>query len=178
MLPLLAELTVATGAHNLRGSTRRALRLEVYASSAQHEANPLKETNALIRNLSQRGLLIETTADLVVGEEIEVGLPEAGAAAARVIWTKGSFFGCEFLTPVSKAAVSAALLLAPVERAPTTALPNLPQNSAFGEDRAQTEFEPEAHSPGVDFALMASLIVALFMAALFIYALLTFPFSM
>lgn len=172
MLPLLARLTTDARASDDRGALRRSLSLEVRTSS------PKDASSALIRNLSERGLLIETATDLAIGEKIHVVLPEAGASEARIIWRDGSFFGCEFLTPVSKAAVSAALLLAPVERAPTTALPNLPQNSAFGEDRAQTEFEPQAHSPGVDFALMASLIVALFMAALFIYALLTFPFSM
>jgi hypothetical protein len=171
MLPLLAQLTTDARAPDNRGAARRSLRLEVRASS------PKDASSALIRNLSERGLLIETATDLAIGETIHVDLPEAGASEARVIWREGSFFGCEFLTPVSRAAVSAALLLAPVERAPTTALPQLPGNSVFADDRALPEYRPEAYSPGIDIVLMASLVVALFMAALFIYALLTFPFS-
>lgn len=171
MLPLLAQLTTDARATDSRGATRRSLTLEVRASS------PRDAGNALIRNLSERGLLLETAAELAIGETIHVDLPEAGASEARIVWRDGPFFGCEFLTPVSRAAVSAALLLAPIERAPITPLPDLPANSVFGDDLPEPEFQPEAYSPAVNAVLMTSLVVALLMAALFIYALLTFPFS-
>lgn len=170
MLPLPARLTTDAQTSDNRGAIRRSLSLEVRAS-------PTDASSALIRNLSERGLLIETEADLAIGDTIEVDLPEAGASDARIVWCEGSFFGCEFLAPVPRAAVSAALLLAPVERTPTTAIPALPEDSAFGDDRAQREYEPVPYSPGIDIVLMVSLVVALIMAALFIYALLTFPFS-
>lgn len=169
-MPLLAQLTTDARATDERGAVRRSLRLEVRAS-------PGDATTALIRNLSERGLLIETAADLAIGDTLHVDLPEAGVAEARIVWRDGSFFGCEFLTPVSKAAVSAALLLAPAERAPATELPALPANSAFGDELERAEPELEPYSPGVDVVLMASLVIALVMAAVFIYALLTFPFS-
>jgi hypothetical protein len=171
MLPLIARLTTDTRTSDNRNAVRRSLRLEVRAFSR------IEPRSALIRNLSERGLLIETATDLAIGETIHVDLPEAGTSEARIVWRKGSFFGCEFLTPVSRAAVSAALLLAPLERAPTTELPALPENSVFARDRAQMDYEPQPYSAGADTVLMISLIVALFMAALFIYALLTFPFS-
>ena len=170
MLPLLAQLTTEARPSDNRDAVRRSLRLEVRASS--DDASP-----ALIRNLSERGLLIETAAGLAIGDTIHVDLPHAGPSEARIVWRDGSFFGCEFLAPVSKAAVSAALLLAPPEHAPATALPDLPANSAFGDRLERTELELETYSPGARAVLMASLALALFMAALFIYALLAFPFS-
>lgn len=171
MLPLVAQLRTEAQTSDNRAARRRSLSLEVRAFS------PPDAGNALIRNLSERGLLIETAADLAIGETIQVELPEAGACEARIVWRDGSFFGCEFLTPVPQAAVSAALLLAPFERAPAAALPQLPENSVFGDDWAEPRFEPDPYSPGVDIVLMVSLVVALCMAALFIYVLLTFPFS-
>src|SRR5687768_2913926 len=100
MLPLQAEIRTEERPAAKRGAARRILQLEVRASFS-HDAN-----RALVRNLSERGLLIETTADLGVGDTIHVELPEAGPCPARVVWTDGFFFGCEFKTPVSKAAVS------------------------------------------------------------------------
>lgn len=176
MLPRLAQLTTEARATDNRGAVRRSLRLEVPASSPR-DASPENAGSALIRNLSERGLLIETAADLAIGETIHVDLPEAGASEARIVWRDGPFFGCEFLRPVSKAAVSAALLLAPIERAPATAIPTLPANSIFGDVQERPEPEFDAYAPGTSPALMASLVVALVMALLFIYALLTFPFS-
>ena len=171
MLPVPARLTTETPASDNRGAARRSLTLEVRASS------PADTGSALIRNLSERGLLIETATELAIGETIQVGLPQTGICEARIVWREGSFFGCEFLMPVSRASVSAALLVAPVARVPATALPVLPANSVFGADRERPEYEPEPDFPGINLVLMASLILALLMALLFIYALLTFPFS-
>lgn len=170
MLPLRAQLTTEVPASDNRGAVRRSLRLEVRAS-------PKDASTALIRNLSERGLLIETAADIAIGDTIHVDLPEAGVSEARIVWREGSFFGCQFLTPVSRAAVSAALLLAPVERAPATALPTLPRNAIFADDLERPEPRIEAHSAATSIVLMGSLILALFMVALFIYALLALPFS-
>lgn len=156
-----------------RAAARRTLRLEVHASSSSPDA-PI----ALIRNLSERGLLLETAAGLVIGETIQVDLPEAGASPARVVWTDGSFFGCEFIRPVSRAAVSAALLLAPVEQLQSvSALPDVPAYANFGDEQARSELTHETRTPGLDLIVMASLVVSLLIAAIFVYALLTFEFS-
>ena len=173
MLPLPAQLTTNARPSDNRGAVRRILSLEVPASL------PADASSALVRNLSERGLLIETAADLAIGETIHVDLPEAGACAARIVRRDGSFFGCEFVEAVPRAAVSAALLLAPVESDMTAAPPPLPLPaiSFFGDNWRQPEYEPQPFPSGTNAVLMASLVVALIMAALFIYALLTFPFA-
>lgn len=65
----------------------------------------------------------ETSCDLQVGEALHVELPQAGARSALVIRTKGKLSGREFSSSISKAAVSASLLLAPYE-SPVSAVPS------------------------------------------------------
>ena len=109
MLPLRAEIRTDAPILDERSAARRTLRLEVAAVSAGDV------TRALIHNLSESGLLIETSADLQVGETLQVELPHAGSTTALVIWRRGLRVGCEFVSPVSKAAVSAALLRNPID---------------------------------------------------------------
>ncbi len=173
MIPLRAELTTEPGTAEGRRAVRRALRLEVEAISSTDAAS------TLIRNLSEQGLLIETTSDLAIGETIQVHLPQAGPCDARIVWAAGSLFGCEFLQPVSKAAVSAALLLAPTDRPEADARIELPA-PVIGAEQGQWpryDFDRKAENTAVDIALMVSLALALVMVALFIYALLTFQFA-
>ncbi len=170
MLPLLAELRTDAGAADKRGAARHILRLDVQASSSQNA------TRAVIRDLSERGLLVETTADLAVGETIQVDLPEAGPSMARVVWTKGSLFGCEFVNPVSKAAVSAALLLASAEQlGPVSSIPYPPAHAPFGDKQLQTEPTPEIESPTIGLLLMVSLTLLLLSVVILALALLALP---
>jgi len=172
MFPLLAELTIDERRANRRGAARRSLKLEVHATSSRDA------TRALIRDLSVRGLLIETTADLAVGETIHVALPEAGATEARIVWATGAFFGCEFASPISKAAVSAALLLAPSELTqPVSPLPHMPVATNLGDEQAQPEPASEFQKPASRIVVVASLVLLLLIATMFIYALLVAPFS-
>ncbi|MBC2668165.1 PilZ domain-containing protein [Novosphingobium piscinae] len=64
----------------------------------------------VIRDMSETGLLLETPEPLDIGTVIDIDLPEAGPTEAQVVWTSGTFVGCQFATPVTRAAVSAALL--------------------------------------------------------------------
>ncbi|HKC04147.1 MAG TPA: PilZ domain-containing protein [Sphingomicrobium sp.] len=105
-MALLARLSEPQ-AGRARAAARRTLSLRVPALSAG------RTDAALIHNLSEHGLRIETDAIVQTGEIIRVELPEAGAVDARIIWTGGGFAGCRFLTPIQKAAVSAALLRSP-----------------------------------------------------------------
>lgn len=106
--PLMAAIAFDSPApRDQRRASRRILQLEVAAVSERDS------TRALIHDLSEAGLLLETSADLRVGEMLHVDLPEAGAVRALVVWSRGRLFGCEFMTPVPKAAVSAALLRSP-----------------------------------------------------------------
>lgn len=166
MLPLRAEIRTDTPILHERSAARRTLCLEVSARSS-HDA-----ATALIHNLSEAGLLLETSADLKVGEALQVDLPHAGATTALVVWSRGNFAGCEFVSPISKAAVSAALLKTPVERAQP--LPSLLVPTQTGRDYDLVEEEQTFASQTI---LLVTLLAALTATTLFIVALLTAPFS-
>ena len=85
-------------------AARRKLLLEAQGSTA---AGPAA---VLVHNVSATGLLLESGAALAPGESIEIELPEAGATAARVVWTSGRLAGCQFDAPISAASLSAAQL--------------------------------------------------------------------
>src|SRR5687768_9929788 len=92
-MALLAELYQDPHAGEQRGAARRSLRLEVEGSTV------VGQSRAIIRNLSETGLLLESETALAVGEELLVELPQAGAVPARVVWARRPFFGCEFVRP-------------------------------------------------------------------------------
>jgi transcriptional regulator with XRE-family HTH domain len=88
-----------------RRKPRRKLQLDVPAAHAGGEGLVVT-----IHNISQSGMLIECDAGLAVDDKIDVELPHAGVVTARLLWASGSLFGCEFKSPISPAAVSAAEL--------------------------------------------------------------------
>lgn len=161
MLPLLADIHDPAPQAEARGAARRTLELAVASSGG----------NALIHNLSQTGLLIQTAAALAVGDRIEIDLPEVGPTPAHVIWTQREFVGCEFAAPVSRAAVSAALLKAVPETAPP--LPAVAR-APWSDLAIVADAAPEAAASP---ALAAGLIVSLGIAAALVVALLSFPFA-
>ena len=108
---MLAHVDFDPQTDEQRRTPRRTLRLDVEGGGA-----------ATIRNLSHQGLLIETTDGLEVGDRVSLELPIAGEAQAQVIWARAPFYGCEFARPISRAAISAALLRAPIEEPPVTLL--------------------------------------------------------
>ena len=125
MQPLSAEILTEQVIGDQRSAVRRSLRLGVSASSSGNVAM------ALILNISERGLLVETLVELAVGETLQVDIPEANASTARVVWTEGFLAGCEFVDPVSTGAVSAVQLRSSIAAADTThegpaLTPNLP----------------------------------------------------
>jgi hypothetical protein len=77
-------------------------------------------SNVLILDMSTTGVLLRTAADLSQGETIELNIPEAVGARAVVRWSSGQVFGCKFREPISKAALSAALLRAPPSGPPVS----------------------------------------------------------
>jgi len=107
-MPLLAELRIDPEPRDRRRASRRTLRLEVEGAAA-----PVGR--AVIRNLSETGLLLETREPLQNGDTLSVELPEAGPVTARVVWCRAPYFGCEFAAPVSRGSVSAALLRSPID---------------------------------------------------------------
>ena len=105
-MSLLAHLEPDKGKAERRSSRRRKLRLET-----ESKAGP--ESRVIIHDLSERGMLLESGAVLVVGEKLELIIPEAGSAVATVVWSSGCYFGCRFEKELPSAAVSAALLRSP-----------------------------------------------------------------
>jgi transcriptional regulator with XRE-family HTH domain len=87
-----------------RVGPRRKLRLETSG------ANSSGDMNVVVHDMSETGLLLQTSAQLSVGEKIEVVLPNAGPTAASVVWGSNEFFGCRFEKRVSRATVSASQL--------------------------------------------------------------------
>ena len=86
------------------GERRRALRRVMRLGlGAEGEA-------VTVRDISLTGMLLETSAAMLVGAGFEVELPHAGTVGAVVVWNCGEFYGCEFEHPISVACVSAARL--------------------------------------------------------------------
>ena len=117
-MSLHAQLDIEPEGGERRASRRRKLQLHaegVSASSAQ--------TEVIIHDLSEDGLLVESPIALTEGEMLEVVILEAGTVQAEVAWSSERFFGCRFNRPISTAAVSAALLRSPSgdKAAPNTA---------------------------------------------------------
>jgi hypothetical protein len=116
---LRAEISNDVRLQDGRSAERRTIWLVASASS------PRNSTKVLIHDLSTSGLLIETIAELVVGDKFLVDLPEVGHTEARVVWGRQSYFGCDFQSPIPKHVVSAALLQSTFEQ-PDPALEELP----------------------------------------------------
>lgn len=165
---LLAQIRTDAPILDERSAARRTLRLEVPTSSYR-DAN-----EALIHNLSETGLLLETSAELQVGEALQVELPHAGTITAIVVWVRGTFAGCEFAARVPKAAVSAALLRAPVQAAP----PPAEVAREFSRHSLADRGFPDELEDVSRAAVIVSLLLGLAVATLLVLALLTFPFSL
>ena len=93
-----------------RAKPRKAVRLQISA---------LVQTGgalAIVRDLSEHGLRLETDADLSVSDLLEVKLPMSEHMLAEVVWSERGSYGCKLSRPIPKSVVSA--LLSPVEHAP------------------------------------------------------------
>lgn len=164
MLPMLAQISVEAQDQDQdqRGAVRRTLQLETPV------ANDLNSWRVVINNLSETGISFETSLGLALGDILEIGLPEVGAVDARIVWADGNAYGCQFLSPIPKAAVSAALLLSPFD--PASAQPVQAAASAW----TVPDLEPPVASQVLVTATLAALAVA---AILFIIAQMTLPVS-
>lgn len=97
------------------------------------------ETQVVIHNFSETGVLLESHVELEIDEVIELALPEAPHTRARIIWASGRLYGCAFEKPISPATLSAAQLRsavqkeAGVEAAPIPAGPSAIGGESLGE---------------------------------------------
>jgi hypothetical protein len=94
---------------NRRAAPRRQLSLYSILSATGDEA--------VIHDISETGMLVETDAELATFEQLHLDLPEAGRVVATVMWNSGKYFGCEFDKPILQRALSAALLKSSHHRA-------------------------------------------------------------
>lgn len=173
MYPILAELA-ADGAERdgryraaeRRQKSRRKLRLGVPTY-----LDP-QTVRAVIHDLSEVGLMLETNANLSVGDSFEVELPEAGLVGVEVAWCIEGRFGCRFERPVSKAAISASLLRSPADR---WAVGGGYQSWAGPEATVPSSGEPRRATSLL--ATEFSLLLLIFVVSLFIFALASLPIS-
>lgn len=89
-----------------RGPRRRKLAFDSLVT------RPEPAAKVVVLDLSEAGLMLHAQDDLAVGEVFEVALPEAEAIEARVVWKRTTLYGCKFLSPVSRAMISAIVLKA------------------------------------------------------------------
>jgi hypothetical protein len=102
----LASLAVAQFAYlesgsaldERRSSPRKKLRL-----STKGEIGRGEEAKVIVHDISETGLLLESTVKLEQDEELEIILPKLGAKRLKVVWASGRFFGCQFAEPVPDA---------------------------------------------------------------------------
>jgi hypothetical protein len=100
---------------------------------------PATGVEVVIHDLSSTGILIQTNAELGASRRLEIELPELGATVARIVWSSGDYFGCQFEKPIPKAALSAAVLRNPFEPA---AAP-VPAEAIYDEDESAAEVEDD-----------------------------------
>ncbi|MGB5077422.1 MAG: PilZ domain-containing protein [Sphingorhabdus sp.] len=98
------EAKIETSVDQRRGR-RHKLFLE-----AEAKASDSLSIAVTVYDISDTGLLIETSTKLVAGELIEVNLPHAGFRLAEVVWVSGQIVGCKFTKELTAAAISAARL--------------------------------------------------------------------
>ena len=63
-----------------------------------------------VRNISDRGIMLETSVQLVPGERLTIGLSDAIAVEGHVVWWDGERCGVAFDTPIDCAAALQALV--------------------------------------------------------------------
>ena len=121
---------------NRRKAPRRSLTLSASSKSPHGHDIPV-----LIRDISPGGLLLESgPGALAVDERVDLALPERPSVRARVAWTSGSFFGCEFSETISAGALSAALLKSDPRSLNDT---DLPVDAVDRQAGAHRRFMPE-----------------------------------
>jgi hypothetical protein len=89
-----------------RRSPRHRLCLDAQLRPVDEATSP-----GTVMEISQTGFLLQAKQPMKTGETFQLDLPQS-SHSARIIWTCGLHSGCEFDQPLSKAALSAALLKA------------------------------------------------------------------
>jgi diguanylate cyclase (GGDEF)-like protein/PAS domain S-box-containing protein len=97
----------------------REPRMRIIRATLLHYQGQVR--GARLRNISSGGALVESREEVAVGAEIQLDFAAGGLIDAKVIWTKGTQFGCQFrekfnlklLQPAKAAAANPAMVMAP-----------------------------------------------------------------
>jgi transcriptional regulator with XRE-family HTH domain len=109
-MPITAHFEATDADDGTPRAERRRLLLETQGALATGAA-----TQVIVHNVSESGVLLETQVDLEIGESIELDLPEAPRARARIIWASGRLYGCAFEGAIPAATLSATQLRSAVQ---------------------------------------------------------------
>lgn len=90
------------GESERRSEARRHLLFATTAIGETGESQPV-----LVRDISARGLLLETDEGITLDKVVTVNLPEAGEVAAHVIWQGDKLAGCRLDDHLSQATIDA-----------------------------------------------------------------------
>lgn len=114
MLPRIAYISDASEDPERRVKARRTVHLPTIYDGASWGQR------AVLLDLSETGLRLQCHTLPEVGETISIDMPILGTVDAVVAWHSGGECGAAFAEPISKAAVSAAILSSPPRARPTT----------------------------------------------------------
>ena len=73
-----------------------------------------ERVTVILHNISSSGMLIQSHQMLYLNQSIQIDMPEAGLVAATVIWQSKPLYGCRFVQPLPRAALSAIRLRNPL----------------------------------------------------------------
>lgn len=106
---------------------------------------------AMIMDISIGGALLRTSQPLTIGDSITINLPHGPAAEAQVTWSNGPLAGCRFVSPITEAMISAALLKSDPVVPETAMLP--------GNDFAQDAPDRTRMARGIPIIIGSSLLL-------------------
>ena len=90
------------GESERRSEARRHLLFATTAVGDDGDSQPV-----LVRDISARGLLLETEEGITLDQVVSINLPEAGDVAAHVIWQGDKLAGCRLDGHLSQATIDA-----------------------------------------------------------------------
>lgn len=154
MLPKIAQISRPEPNAERRSASRRVITFGFDARETRGSSR------ILILDLSRNGMLVQTAADLAVGDQIQIEIPEAGLVDAQIIRRADDRFGAMFDMPITQGAVSAVLLASPAEPGP------LDQEDVSDASSPRFEFDPVLDRIAVAILAITALVVVLFVYAL------------
>ena len=160
MLPKVAQISSPVASADRRSAERRVITFGFDTGGARSDAR------IVILNLSRTGLLMQTAAQLEVGETFQIEIPEAGLVDAKIMRRNGDQFGAMFDNPISQAALSAVLLASPATRP-----------ASDQEDTQGVRHNYPTYDPMPEWLLWSVLIATTLATVLFVYALAFLPIA-